>query len=120
MFLISAPNRWLTRAAKTIVGEPKLSLPGTCSAFRLLTPILVYKTGRTAPMGMRVLTFGKGLGFHGSAGGIEDLPKFGGLRQPALFVQDYAKEATVYRQRAVARVIDKAQRPELVHEMTDP
>ena len=37
-----------------------------------------------------------------------------------LFVQDYAKEATVYRQRAVARVIDKAQRPELVHEMTNP
>jgi len=42
------------------------------------------------------------------------------LSTSTLFVQDYAKEATVNRQRAVARVIDKAQRPELVHEMTDP
>ena len=37
-----------------------------------------------------------------------------------LIAQDYAQEATVNRQRAVACVIDKAQRPELVHEMTDP
>ena len=35
-------------------------------------------------------------------------------------MQDYAQEATVNRQRAVPRVIDKAQRPELVHEVTDP
>ena len=35
-------------------------------------------------------------------------------------MQDYAQETTVNRQRAVVRVIDKAQRPELVHEMTDP
>ena len=37
-----------------------------------------------------------------------------------LVAQDCAQEATVNRHRAVARVIDKAQRPELVHEMTDP
>ena len=37
-----------------------------------------------------------------------------------LVAQGDAREATVNRQRAVARVIDKAQRPELVHEMTDP
>ena len=37
-----------------------------------------------------------------------------------LFAQDHAQEAIVNRQRAVARVIDKAQRPEFVHEMTDP
>ena len=38
----------------------------------------------------------------------------------ALFAQDHAQESIVNGQRAVARVIDKAQRPELVHEMTDP
>jgi len=37
-----------------------------------------------------------------------------------LVARDYAQEATVNRQRGVARVIDKAQRPQLVHEMTDP
>ena len=37
-----------------------------------------------------------------------------------LFAQNHAQEAIVNRQRAVARVIDKAQRPELVHEVTDP
>jgi hypothetical protein len=37
-----------------------------------------------------------------------------------LFAQDHAQEAIVNRQPAVARVIDKAQRPEFVHEMTDP
>jgi hypothetical protein len=37
-----------------------------------------------------------------------------------LFAQDYAQEAIVNRQPAVARVIDKAQRPEFVHEMADP
>ena len=37
-----------------------------------------------------------------------------------LVVQDHAHEAIVNRQRAVARIINKAQRPELVHEMTDP
>ena len=42
------------------------------------------------------------------------------MRRRALIVQDHAQEATVNRQRAAARVIDKAQRPELVHEMTDP
>jgi hypothetical protein len=40
--------------------------------------------------------------------------------ETALVVQDHGQEAIVNRQRAVARVIDKAQRPELVHEMTDP
>ena len=38
-----------------------------------------------------------------------------------LFAQeDHAQEAIVNRQRAVLRVIDKAQRPELVHEIIDP
>ncbi len=37
-----------------------------------------------------------------------------------LVAQEYAQEAIVNRQRAVARVIEKAQRPELVHVMTDP
>ena len=37
-----------------------------------------------------------------------------------LFAQDHAQEAIANRQRAVVRVIDKAQRPELVHEITDP
>src|ERR1017187_3572468 len=37
-----------------------------------------------------------------------------------LIHRDDAQEAAVNRQRAVARVIDKAQCPELVHEMTDP
>ena len=37
-----------------------------------------------------------------------------------LFAQDHAQKAIVNRQRAVVRVIDKAQRPELVHEITDP
>jgi hypothetical protein len=37
-----------------------------------------------------------------------------------LFAQDHAQEAIVNRQPAGARVIDKAQRPEFVHEMTDP
>ena len=37
-----------------------------------------------------------------------------------LVVQDHAQEPTVDRQRAAARVIDEAQHPELVHEMTDP
>ena len=41
----------------------------------------------------------------------------GGCRM--LFAQDHAQEAIVNRQRAIAFVIDKAQRPELVHEMTD-
>ena len=36
-----------------------------------------------------------------------------------LFAQDHAQEAIVNRQPPVARVIDKAQRPEFVHEMTD-
>jgi len=36
------------------------------------------------------------------------------------FAQDHAQEAIVNGQRAVARIIDKAQRPKLVHEMTDP
>src|ERR1035441_6151238 len=40
--------------------------------------------------------------------------------QVMLFAQDHAQEAVVNRQRAVARIIDKAHRPELVHEMTDP
>ena len=40
--------------------------------------------------------------------------------EAALVVQDHGQEAIVNRQRAVASVIDKAQRPELVHEMTDP
>ena len=35
-------------------------------------------------------------------------------------MHDYAQQATIDRQRAVARVIDKIHRPELVHEMTDP
>ena len=37
-----------------------------------------------------------------------------------LVVQDHAQEATVDRQPVVIGVIDKAQLPELVHEMTDP
>ena len=37
-----------------------------------------------------------------------------------LIHRDDAQEAAVNRQRAVSRVIDKALRPELVHEMTDP
>ena len=37
-----------------------------------------------------------------------------------LFAQDHAQEAIVNSQRAAARVIDKAQRPKLVHEVTDP
>ena len=37
-----------------------------------------------------------------------------------LFAQNHAQESVVNRQRAIGRVIDKAQRPELVHEMTDP
>ena len=36
-----------------------------------------------------------------------------------LVVEDHAEEATLNRQPAVAAVIDKAQLPELVHEMTD-
>ena len=43
-----------------------------------------------------------------------------GVGYSMLFAQDHAQEAIVNRQRAVLRVIDKAQRPELVHEMTDP
>ena len=35
-------------------------------------------------------------------------------------MQDYVQEAIVNGQRAVARIIDKAQCAELVHEMTDP
>ena len=37
-----------------------------------------------------------------------------------LFAQDHAEEAIVNRQRPVARVIDKTQCPELIHEMADP
>ena len=37
-----------------------------------------------------------------------------------LVAQDHAQEATVNRQRAAARVINEAQRQELVHEMADP
>ena len=37
-----------------------------------------------------------------------------------LFAQDYAQEATINRQPTVALVIDKAQRPEFVHEMANP
>ena len=37
-----------------------------------------------------------------------------------LFAQDHAQEAIVNRQRALARVIDKSQCAELVHEMADP
>ncbi len=37
-----------------------------------------------------------------------------------LVTQDHAQEATVNRQLAAARVIDKAQCAELVHEITDP
>ena len=44
----------------------------------------------------------------------------GGLSGDMLFAQDHAQEAIVNRQRAVVRVIDKAQRPELVQEITDP
>src|ERR1035438_9494740 len=40
--------------------------------------------------------------------------------QVMLFAQDHAQEAIVNRQRAIARIVDKAHRPELVHEMTDP
>ena len=40
--------------------------------------------------------------------------------ESALFTQDHAHEAVVNRQRAVARVIDKAQLAELIHEMADP
>ena len=36
-----------------------------------------------------------------------------------LFVQDYAEEATVNRQSAIA-IIDKAKLSEFVHEMADP
>ena len=42
------------------------------------------------------------------------------VRKPALVIQDHAQEAAVNRQRAASRVIDKAQRPELVHEVADP
>ena len=37
-----------------------------------------------------------------------------------LVAQDHAQEAIVNRQRALARVIDKSQCAELVHEMADP
>ena len=37
-----------------------------------------------------------------------------------LFAQDHAQEAIVNGQRAVARVIDKTQRAEFVHEMAHP
>ena len=37
-----------------------------------------------------------------------------------LVVQDYAKQAALNRQPAVVAVVDKAQLPELVHEMADP
>jgi hypothetical protein len=37
-----------------------------------------------------------------------------------LVVQDHAEEATMDRQPVVIAVIDKAQLPELIHEMTDP
>ena len=37
-----------------------------------------------------------------------------------LVAQDHAQEATVNRQCAAARVIDKTELAELVHEMTDP
>ena len=40
--------------------------------------------------------------------------------ESGLVAQDHAQEAIVNRQRAAARVIDKAQRPELVHEVTHP
>ena len=39
---------------------------------------------------------------------------------PRLIVQDYAPEAAVDRQATAARVIDKAELPELIHELTDP
>ena len=37
-----------------------------------------------------------------------------------LIVQNHTKQATVDRQPIVIAVIDKAQLPELIHEMTDP
>jgi hypothetical protein len=37
-----------------------------------------------------------------------------------LVVQDHAEEATVNRQLGAFAVINKAQLPELIHEMTDP
>ena len=36
-----------------------------------------------------------------------------------LFVQEYAEEAAIDRQRAASVVVDKAKLPELIHEMTD-
>lgn len=37
-----------------------------------------------------------------------------------LVVQDHAEKATLNRQPAVVAVVDKAQVPELIHEMADP
>ena len=47
-------------------------------------------------------------------------PRSGMRKKPELVAQDHAQEAAVNRQRAAARVINEAQRPELVHEMADP
>ena len=50
-----------------------------------------------------------------------DVPPSGRAREKSeLVAQDHAQEAAVHRQRAAARVINEAQRPELVHEMADP
>ena len=38
----------------------------------------------------------------------------------ALAAEGHAEETAMHRQRAAACAIDKAQLPELVHEMTDP
>ena len=65
-------------------------------------------SNRILPFALRRLAWeSKGSGITGMGCGM-------------LFAQDYAQEAIVNRQPAVARVIDKAQRPEFVHEMTDP
>jgi hypothetical protein len=37
-----------------------------------------------------------------------------------LIVQNYAEQAAVNRQAVIIAVIDEAQLPELIHEMTDP
>ncbi len=43
-----------------------------------------------------------------------------GASAARLVVQDYGEKAAIHRQPAVAAVIDKAELPELIHEMTDP
>ena len=63
----------------------------------------------------RILPFAlRRLAWESQSSGITD------MSCGMLFAQHHAQEAIADRQRAIARIVDKAHRPELVHEMTDP